>query len=737
MHRVCSRRLLLPFLSILPALVLDSAPSHAASRALLIGINDYVAVPKLRGALNDVEFLREVLVSRFAFQPQDIESVTELQASREGILAAFDRLAARTQKGDVVYVHFSGHGSQVGDRNGDEEDGQDETIVPQNGRTQGVTDITDDEIAEKLAKIPAKSVIVVLDSCHAGTATRSLGSMSGADALLGGLVPRNVPPDDRTELYRAQDESAPRSRAVVPLVSSGHVLFTGAAVNEEALDGPVDRKPHGLFSYSLGKSLSRAAPTATPREVFAGVAQEFERIRGQLNLRKMPDPQLEAVSADLDRPLLAAAVESPGAAPVSPAAGSPGAPARLAWIEVAPLGDGVVRLARGASMGAGRGSLWAVYPPGELRFPPGKALAEAEITEIKGGDAIAKLSPAKAAVPAGARAVALAPPPASSELPVALVDTDAARAKALRAALPKRLSGIRFVGAGEFARFVVRCNASRCRVNGADGLFAVADLDASDVDSLAEQLTNLFSRSLTAAELLALDNPAAEVSVKLAVVAKASPGLAHGDERGMVLVSSGESPSFRVRREGAPRTRENSLQLRVEASADCRVTVVDVDSAGTVQVLFPNAASEKKGYYADGAVRAGEALLIPDSLEPGNRAGFFVDYSPPAGTDTLRAFCTRDPRAASALRAAVRALDPNAQGTRSTRSRGLGALRHQLAGLASRGLKLVEDEGPLPAPAATPSPTPAPAPAESPTAPAAEPWRADWAAASVTIQVQE
>jgi Caspase domain/Domain of unknown function (DUF4384) len=731
MHGAKSRRLLLPVLWILSTLVSAPAPARAASRALLMGVNQYTAVPPLRGSVNDVEFLREVLTTRFGFQSKDVETLLDQQATRAGILAALDRLAARSAEGDLVYIHFSGHGSQIKDQNGDEEDGMDETIVPQDGRTPGIPDITDDEIGEKLKAIHAKSVIVVLDSCHSGTATRSLGAKSSADQLLGGMIPRNVPPDGRTELY--ENLGPPDARSVVPLVSAHHILFTGAAFNEEALDGPVDHKPRGLFSYSLGMSLSRAAPTATPREVFAGVEQEFERIRGQLNLRKMPDPQLEAQKDELDEPLLVASAPAPAPAPGAPAAAS-GAPARLAWIEVEPLGAGKIKLARGSSLGAGRGSLWAVYPPGETRFAPGQALAQAEVTELKGSDAIAVLAPAKASVPAGARAVALAPPPASSDLPVALVDGDAKRAKALRAALPKRLAGIHFVGNGEFARFVVRCSAAKCRVDGADGLYAIAELDAGDVDALVDGLVNLFARSLTAAELLALDNPSSEVRVKLAVVAKTEAGPAKGDERGMKLVGSGESPKFRIRPDGAPRTRENSLQLRVEPSADCSVTVVDVDSAGTVQVLFPNASSEKKGYHPDGALRAGEELLIPDSLESGNRAGFYIDYAPPIGTDTVRAFCTRDPRAASALRGAIRALDPNAQGTRSTRSAGLSALRQQLAGLASRGLKLVEDVEPAPAPAPPPSPPVAP---EVPSGPTAEAWRADWAAASVTIEVRE
>jgi len=695
------------------------------SRALLIGINEYVAVPRLSGAINDVEQMREILVSRYGFAEENVEVLEDRQATRAAILAAFDRLAERTQPGDLVYIHYSGHGSQIGDRDGDEDDGLDETIVPQDGRTPGVADITDDEIGDKLAAIHTDAVVVVLDSCHSGTATRSLGAMSDANALLGGLRPRYVPPDDRADLYDGLRGSGAQVRSVVPLVSSGHVLLTGAAKDEEALDGPVDRKSHGLFSYALGRSLSRSAPTASAREVFAGVEQEFERIRGQLSLRKMPDPQLEAEASELDRPLLAPPAPPPAQAPQA----SGGAqPARLAWIEVEPLGSTEVRLRRGAALGAGRGSLWAVYPPGELRFPPGEALAEAEVIAIEGGDARAKISPPDAKVPPGARAVALAPPPAAREIPVALVDTDAQRAESLRTALVGRLSSVHFVGPGEFARFVVRCAAARCAVTGADGLFEIADLDATDVNALAAELTNLFARSITAAELLALDNPSSSIEIELGVVAKAAPEARPGDERGMVLVSSSDSPRFQIRRPGDPRTPQNSLQLRVRASADCTLTVVDVDSSGRVQVLFPNPLSEGKGYHPDGAMKAGEELLIPDSLASGNRAGFHIDYSPPAGTDTVRAFCTRDPRAAKALRAAVDALDPSAPATRGTEEQGLAALRLQLASLASRGLQLVADVEEPPA-----QPPPSASPPEAPT----EAWHADWAAASVTMDVRE
>lgn len=708
------------------ATVLAPRASEAAARALLIGVNDYIEVPDLRGAINDVEMMREIIVTRFGFAPADIEVVTDANATRAGILAAFDRLAARTQPGDLVYIHYSGHGSQVTDLNGDEDDKMDETLVPHDGRTPGVPDITDDELGDKLDALRAETVVIVLDSCHAGTATRAVGGQGGPRA--GGVRSRYVPPDSRDELYASlrRQGAGVGTRAVVPLVAAGHVLFTGAANNEEALDGPVDRKPHGLFSYALGASLARAAPTASPRDVFTGVESEFERIRAQLSLNKMPDPQLEAERADLDNPLFATA---PAGAAES------GAPARLAWIEANAAGRGRARLARGAALGAGLGSIWAVYPPGELRFAPGAAIAMANVTALEGTDAIASLAPATIELPKGARAIALAPPPAADDIPVALVDEDAKRASALRKALEKRLAAVRFVGEGEFARFVVRCNRSTCVVTGADGTFELATLDASKLESLVDPLASLFARSLTVSELMSLANSASDMQVELAVVAKEEPVLAPGDERGMKLVASSDTPRFRVRKQGEPRTRENSLQLRIKPSAACTLTVVDIDAQGGVVVLFPNAISEKRGYFPGGKLDAGQELLLPDSLAAGNRAGFHIDYSPPAGTDTVRAFCTRDPRAAEALRESIASLDPNVPGTRSAKRERVGSLRQQLAALAARGLRIVEDV-PQPEVAQPSESEPPPEPEED--APiVAGAWSADWAAAAVTVEVRE
>ncbi|RCJ25178.1 peptidase C14 [Nostoc minutum NIES-26] len=82
--------------------------------ALLVGINQYQKSPSLSGCLTDVELQRELLIHRFGFQASDILTLTEEQASREFIEAAFlDHLGKQAKSGDVVVFHFSGYGTRI------------------------------------------------------------------------------------------------------------------------------------------------------------------------------------------------------------------------------------------------------------------------------------------------------------------------------------------------------------------------------------------------------------------------------------------------------------------------------------------------------------------------------------------------------------------------------------------------------------------------------------------------
>ena len=98
--------------------------SAQTRRALLIGINEYQTeeFQDLRGAVNDVVAMREILISKYNFPESNITVLTDSDATRQNILDAMDDLVGDSTADDMVYVHYSGHGSQVRDQNGDEAD---------------------------------------------------------------------------------------------------------------------------------------------------------------------------------------------------------------------------------------------------------------------------------------------------------------------------------------------------------------------------------------------------------------------------------------------------------------------------------------------------------------------------------------------------------------------------------------------------------------------------------------
>ncbi len=146
--------------------------------ALLIGIDTYPNLgsnSQLAGALADIDAIASLLRAR---TPNlDLRILREAQATRDGVVAAWNQLVKDAQAGDEVLFYWSGHGSQIRDESDDEDDGWDETLVPfDSGRIdQPNRDLVDDEIRAWLQRLTVKTphVSLVIDSCHSGTVARS------------------------------------------------------------------------------------------------------------------------------------------------------------------------------------------------------------------------------------------------------------------------------------------------------------------------------------------------------------------------------------------------------------------------------------------------------------------------------------------------------------------------------------------------------------------------------------
>lgn len=143
-----------------------------AKKALLIGIN-YANTPnELRGCIDDIVNMRNALIDAYSYSPGNIVMLRDdqpLQPTRSNILAQLAALVQQSGQLQEIWVHYSGHGSYVADKNGDEiATRQDSTIVPCDYMTTGV--IVDDELIALLKRVkPSCRVILLFDSCFSGS----------------------------------------------------------------------------------------------------------------------------------------------------------------------------------------------------------------------------------------------------------------------------------------------------------------------------------------------------------------------------------------------------------------------------------------------------------------------------------------------------------------------------------------------------------------------------------------
>lgn len=107
-----------------------------AKRSLLIGCNYPGTKAELHGCVNDVSRMYKCLVDRFGFDESDITVMVDtdkrsVQPTGANIKKVLGRLIDESASGDILVLHYSGHGTQVPAESGDEEDdGLDEAIVP-------------------------------------------------------------------------------------------------------------------------------------------------------------------------------------------------------------------------------------------------------------------------------------------------------------------------------------------------------------------------------------------------------------------------------------------------------------------------------------------------------------------------------------------------------------------------------------------------------------------------------
>lgn len=156
--------------------------ARGEDRALLIGVGRYAQFDdRLNGVGLDIEMMTE-FAQLLGFEHDAIKVLEHESASKANVYSAVESwLINGVGPDDRVLFYFSGHGSQIPDENHDEKDQFDEVLLlydvalKQQGRHQTLTGVLlDDDFNAMLARMPSHNILVLLDACHSGSATRSL-----------------------------------------------------------------------------------------------------------------------------------------------------------------------------------------------------------------------------------------------------------------------------------------------------------------------------------------------------------------------------------------------------------------------------------------------------------------------------------------------------------------------------------------------------------------------------------
>ncbi|ESR43671.1 hypothetical protein CICLE_v10012209mg [Citrus x clementina] len=275
--------------------------------AVLVGCNYPNTKNELHGCINDVLAMRDVIINRFGFDPNHIELLTDAPGSSvmptgANIKAALDRMVSKAEAGDVLFFHYSGHGTRIPSlrpiwpfRQ------QDEAIVPCDFNL--ITDLDFRQLVNRLPK--GASFTVFSDSCHSGglidKAKEQIGPSSNIDQLrskqLPAFRPKTIPfqsilehlssvtkintSDIGTHLLEFFGVDASLRFRLAPnevmdlfeswsLKPDDGILLSGCQANETSADmSPMEKggKAYGAFSNAVQRVLKENSGPLSNKEV--------------------------------------------------------------------------------------------------------------------------------------------------------------------------------------------------------------------------------------------------------------------------------------------------------------------------------------------------------------------------------------------------------------------------------------------------------------------------------------
>lgn len=234
--------------------------------ALVIGISKYrdEAIPQVLYARRDAEMMAAYLVAVGGVSRSKIKLLTDEGATLSDLSAYVEEwLPRRVSKETTVFVYYAGHGTPnlaTGKA----------FLLPYDGHADFQNKLYSlDRLYESLERLPAKEVVVMLDSCFSGATGRSV--------LPTGARPVGIAIEN-------------------PLLASGKLAVLAAATGTQ-ISSDYDKEQHGLFTYFMLKGLRGEADsdhsgTVEVEELYGYVRKEVASVAAEeLNREQTPNLQ--------------------------------------------------------------------------------------------------------------------------------------------------------------------------------------------------------------------------------------------------------------------------------------------------------------------------------------------------------------------------------------------------------------------------------------------------------------
>src|SRR5215218_8285134 len=258
-------------------------PDGGEVRAMVIGIDDYQHVRKLKGARADAHDIESSLK---AMGVRDVMTLIDEQAGRSKVLREISALVERTRNNDIVFLSIAGHGAQEPERvKGSQPDGMEDVFLlpgfelTPTGSQQRILGSEFNHFIRQFELRGAK-VIFVADTCHGGGMVRDIDPR--AEEMSFRQVPRYTLLVD--ELKPVSDSNDPKSE-----LDLDHTAFLAAV--DRNTKAPEVRIPgidglRGALSYAVARAVEGSADInhdgkVTLKELFANVRQVVYQLSDQ------------------------------------------------------------------------------------------------------------------------------------------------------------------------------------------------------------------------------------------------------------------------------------------------------------------------------------------------------------------------------------------------------------------------------------------------------------------------